>query len=125
MTADNHKTGSFGEEYVAEFLKRHGYEIIGRNYRVKGGEIDVIARKDDVIAFVEVKTRKTGALTSGEEAITSDKRKHIITAAERFLSEYGEDINGRFDVAAVDMDIKNYRVVGMRYYKNAFDASNI
>ena len=113
--------GNFGEDYVAEFLLRHDYEIIRRNYQIRGGEIDIIAKKNDVLAFVEVKTRTTGALVSGEEAVTSGKRKLIIRAAERFLSEYNEAICGRFDVAAVDID--NGKVVKLRYYPNAFDAS--
>lgn len=123
MTADNHITGAFGEEYVAEFLKRHGYEIVKRNYRVKGGEIDIIAKKGDMLAFVEVKTRRRGALTSGEQAITASKKKFLIRTAKRFLSQQCEGLSGRFDVAAIVMDKDNKRVADMKYYVSAFDAS--
>ncbi|MFR9035090.1 MAG: YraN family protein [Ruminococcus sp.] len=51
------KTGNIGEDAVCGFLVRHGYEIIKRNFTVRGGEIDIIAEKADIIAFVEVKTR--------------------------------------------------------------------
>lgn len=123
MTADKQETGAFGEEYVAEFLKRHGYEIVKRNYRVKGGEIDIIAKKGDMLAFVEVKTRRFGALTSGEQAITSSKKKYLIRTAKRFLSQQDEGLCGRFDVAAVVMDKDNKRVADLKYYVSAFDAS--
>lgn len=121
--SSNYDTGAAGERYVAQFLEAKGYEILVRNYRIRGGEIDIIARKGGTLAFVEVKTRKKGALTSGEEAITSSKKSFIIRAAERFLSEYDDEVDGRFDVAAVDMDTENERVIGLRYYPAAFDAS--
>ncbi len=123
MTADKQETGAFGEEYVAEFLKRHGYEIVKRNYRIKGGEIDIIAKKGDMLAFVEVKTRRFGALTSGEQAITASKKKFLIRTAKRFLLQQGEGCSGRFDVAAVVMDKENKRVADLKYYVSAFDAS--
>ena len=50
------KAGNIGEDAVCGFLVRHGYEIIKRNFTVRGGEIDIIAKKADIIAFVEVKT---------------------------------------------------------------------
>lgn len=121
--SSNYDTGAAGERYVAQFLEAKGYEIIARNYRIRGGEIDIIARKGDTLAFVEVKTRKKGALTSGEEAITKAKKSFIIKAAERFISEYDDEVDGRFDVAAVDMDTANESVIGLRYYPAAFDAS--
>ena len=58
------KAGNIGEDAVCGFLVRHGYEIIKRNFTVRGGEIDIIAEKADIIAFVEVKTREHGSLTS-------------------------------------------------------------
>lgn len=68
------KAGNIGEDAVCGFLVRHGYEIIKRNFTVRGGEIDIIAEKADIIAFVEVKTREHGSLTSAEEAVDPVKR---------------------------------------------------
>lgn len=113
--------GRMGEDIVAEYLKQKGCEIVCRNYRIRGGEIDIVAQKEDRLFFVEVKTRKIGALTSGEQAITERKKKLLIRAAERFLSEYEKDVIGRFDVAVVD--IQNEKLCGLRYYAGAFDAS--
>ena len=53
------QVGDFGEEITAEYLEKNGYRILDRNYSKPFGEIDIIAIKDDLIAFVEVKTRKS------------------------------------------------------------------
>lgn len=113
--------GDIGEQTVCDYLHKNGYEIIKRNFTVKGGEIDIIAEKNDTVCFVEVKTRKLGALSSGEEALTSAKRKHIIYAAKRFLTTLAVVPKCRFDVAVVET--KNEKVVKLKYYVNAFDTS--
>lgn len=120
--AEIHETGKLGEDFTAALLQDKGYEVLCRNYRVKGGEIDIIARKDDMLAFVEVKTRTKGALVSGEEAITPQKKKFIIKAAQRYISEYEDDVDGRFDVCVVE--IKDGKISAYKYYPSAFDASN-
>lgn len=114
--------GNIGEQAVCNYLVKNGYEISDRNFTVKGGEIDIIAKKNDTVCFVEVKTRKYGALTSGEEALTVAKRKHIIYAAERYLSTLSFLPKCRFDVAVVEM--KDEKVVKLKYYVNAFDNSH-
>ncbi|MCD8096248.1 MAG: YraN family protein [Ruminococcus sp.] len=122
--SENRKIGNAGEAAVAKFLENNGYEILARNYTVKGGEIDIIARKDDHLAFVEVKTRKADAMVSAERAITAKKKRFIIKTAQlyysRYKKEYGEAIC-RFDVAAVTME--NGSVKHVKYYVSAFDAS--
>lgn len=113
--------GDIGENAVCDFLVRHGYDVIARNYTVRGGEIDIIASKNDTIAFVEVKTRKVGALEEGEQAITEYKKRHIIKTAEIYYSTLDKPCSCRFDVAVVQ--IQNNKVVHLRYYVAAFDAS--
>ena len=65
--------GNIGEDYVCSYLIKQGYEIVERNYRIRGGEIDIIAVNNDYIAFVEVKSRKPNSMVGGFNAI--DKRK--------------------------------------------------
>lgn len=113
--------GNAGEDIVCAFLEQHGYIIRERNYTVRGGEIDIIASKDDVIVFVEVKLRKEGAAVSGEEAVTRSKQHCLISAAERYLLTLPEPMSCRFDVAAVEQK-KNGRL-SLKYYVSAFDAS--
>ncbi len=113
--------GNIGEDAVCEFLKRHGYEVVSRNFTIRGGEIDIIAEKNDILAFVEVKSRKSDGLTQGEEAVTEGKRRRIIKTAEAYLNKLEELPRCRFDVAVVTLD--NNKVRHLKYYVAAFDAS--
>lgn len=113
--------GDVGEEATANFLLKNGYEILKRNYTVRGGEIDIIAKKNDVIAFVEVKTRGKNPIVTGENAITNSKKQLIIKTAERFLLTLNKPCNCRFDVAVVEA--REMKVVRLKYYVSAFDAS--
>ena len=116
--------GAFGEEQTALYLINRGYRILARNYRRKCGEIDIIAEKDGVIAVVEVKTRKFGSLTEGAAAVTREKQSRIIKAARSYLAETGTEAEVRFDVAEVTITTENNpRLLEIKYYKNAFDAS--
>lgn len=109
--------GKLGEKCAAMYLERHGLEILERNWRIKGGEIDIIARKDNTIIFVEVKTREQGSLTSPEEAITKKKKQLLIRAAEQYMQDK-DGMNCRFDVACVIT--QGEKVVELKYYPNAF-----
>lgn len=116
------KIGYDGEKAVCDFLIRHEYAIIKRNFTIRGGEIDIIAMKNGVMAFVEVKTRKKDSLTSGEEAITPSKKKRIIKTAQAYIDKFDTEASFyRFDVAVVTMD--NGKILKLTYYAGAFDAS--
>lgn len=115
------KAGNIGEDAVCGFLVRHGYEIIKRNFTVRGGEIDIIAQKADIIAFVEVKTRTIGSMTSAEEAVDLRKQRLIIRTAKAYLQNVAQPLQCRFDVATVETE--GGKVKKLRYYVNAFDAS--
>ena len=120
---NSRKTGDIGEQATAEFLQRHGYEILDRNYTVRGGEIDIIAAKNGTTVFVEVKTRKEDPLEEGEQAITPLKKKRIVAAAQRYIDEVMKNCEPcRFDVAVVTVSDK--AVKHLKYYVNAFDGSN-
>lgn len=121
QTKTKRDIGYAGEIAVCNFLRKNGYDILKRNYTIRGGEIDIIARKNDCIAFVEVKTRKSGAVCSGEEAVTKTKQKNIIRTAKRYFSTLEKPCNARFDVAVVEMNGVEIRKV--KYYVSAFDAS--
>ncbi|MBQ6440877.1 MAG: YraN family protein [Mogibacterium sp.] len=77
--------GDIGENFAADLLTNAGYKIIERNYRTKAGEIDIIAIKDGVIHFVEVKTRNGNQYGYPSEAVTATKQTHIRRAAEQYL----------------------------------------
>lgn len=98
------RTGRLGEEAAARWLLAAGYELVARNWRAGRYELDLVARRDDGLHFVEVKTRREGALTAPEEALTPQKRQALRRAAEAFLEDSGAQYAAcelHFDLAAV------------------------
>lgn len=89
--ADNKKVGLAGETLACEALKAKGYYIISRNYSCPYGEIDIVAIKDKIICFVEVKTRSSQQYGTPGEAVNFRKQRHIRNAARYFLSYYKRD----------------------------------
>jgi putative endonuclease len=93
--------GCKGETLVAQYLEQQGFRIIATNYTSRFGEIDIIAEKGDVVAFVEVKTRKK-VYFSIASVVTPAKQKKIIKTAKCFLMKHGiSERVFRFDVATV------------------------
>lgn len=116
-----YETGRIGEDYVCSYLENSGYEIIVRNYRIKGGEIDIIARNDEYTAFVEVKSRKPDSLVSGLEAVSKRKQALIIKTAADFCCKNPDTLQPRFDVAEVTVD--NGKILSIDYIFNAYDTT--
>jgi putative endonuclease len=114
--------GNIGETCVCKYLMHYGYQILKRNYTVRGGEIDIIAANDFYIAFVEVKTRKERSLASGFSAVTKTKKRLIIAAAEKFIRTNEITLQPRYDVCCVTM--RGVQPVKIDYIDNAFDCSN-
>jgi len=117
----NKVLGEYGERFVAEFLEKEGYKVIARNFKACGAEIDIIAQKEDLVAFVEVKTRENLGYGRPAEAVTKPKQKQIKKAAEIYLMK-NEDWIGRFDVAEVIGTINSdgLDVLDFNYLENAF-----
>lgn len=109
--------GKEGETLVAQYLQKNGYTIISQNYRKFFGEVDLIAQKNDTIAFIEVKWRHN-PLIDPAELIGTSKQKKIISIAKAFLSKHNNlDVVCRFDVALIE-DYNNS--IELRYIPNAF-----
>lgn len=119
--ANKRITGNLGEDAVCDFLRQRGAEILARNFTVRGGEIDIIAKQGEWLLFVEVKTRRPGALVSGAAAVDAKKQQHIIQAAEQYLLRNPVDLQPRFDVAEVEYSGSFVRHI--EYIENAFDAT--
>ena len=96
-----HVFGSDGETAAANYLKRKRYQIVGRNYSCRFGEIDIIARKGAYIVFVEVKTRKNEDFAMAREYVTYAKQQRIIKTAMLWLQQNDTDLQPRFDVIEV------------------------
>ncbi len=99
----NTKTkGKAGELFAVLYLKKKHYKIVEQNFRCRFGEIDIIARDNGALVFVEVKTRKNTDFQRPAESVNARKQKRIITAAKYFLMQnLISDVACRFDVIEV------------------------
>ena len=96
--------GSWGEERASQFLLNEGYEIIERNWRCAEGEMDIVAREGDCLAFVEVRTRRGRNYGTPEESVTRAKQMKLAELAQIYLQEHPEwEGPWRIDVVAVEL----------------------
>ena len=116
------RLGQEGERRVAEYLRSKGYIIIKRNFRDRYGEIDIIAQNDELIIFVEVKTRKENSAVPIEETVDVYKKKRLILTAEDYLSKSPSEKQPRFDVALVTVreNVTKGSGYSLKYIENAF-----
>lgn len=97
--------GEFGEGQAVRFLKENKYKILQRNYKTPLGEIDIIAEKEGVIVFVEVKSRSSPLFGPPYLRVTKAKRRNIIKTALFYLKKHDSlDRDVRIDVVAVNFD---------------------
>jgi len=112
-------TGLKGEQLACEFLGRNGYDIVERNYRCPEGEIDVVARQQETLVFIEVRTKTSRRFGEPEESITPVKAARLRKLAEL----YGQSHNNlpetwRIDVVAIQMN-KDGRASRIEIIENA------
>ncbi|WP_187262184.1 YraN family protein [Pontibacter beigongshangensis] len=96
-------TGSSGEESAVAYLAEKGYQIRCRNFRHKRAEVDIIAQKDDVLVFVEVKTRTSDSFGYPEEAVSPKKEALLIAAAEEYIHQTDWQHDIRFDIISITL----------------------
>jgi putative endonuclease len=94
--------GAAAEALAASYLATRGLMIVQRNYRCRGGEIDLIARDGEVLVFVEVRLRRNRAFGTAAESITAAKRRRLRLAARHYLARLGREPPCRFDAVLLD-----------------------
>jgi putative endonuclease len=113
------KRGDVGEKYAVDYLKANNYEIVKVNYRTRYGEIDIIAKENNTLVFIEVKTRTSDVFGRGIEAVDIKKQRKIRSVSLSFLNEYDEFVcNLRFDV--IEIKMANGALEELTHIKNAF-----
>jgi putative endonuclease len=115
--AEHIEKGKKSEEEAADWLKDQGYEIVRTNFRFNKKEIDIIARKEDLLVFVEVKTKSFRSDESPGDIVTLKKQKFLFKAAEAYMIYNGIDMETRFDVIFV---IYKHEEILIEHIKNAF-----
>ncbi len=98
------QVGDWGEQAAAEYLEKQGYVLLARNFRTGHGEVDIIARQENVLVFVEVKTRSSNQYGYPEHSVTPRKRMHILSSAEKYILAHPEFHTWRLDVIAVECE---------------------
>jgi putative endonuclease len=113
--------GDEAERTACAFLEKGGMRVVERNFRARGGEIDIVAREGEVLVFVEVRCRNEEAFGAPEETVRLPKRRRIASAAREYLSRIPPSswTEARFDVIAV---VGAGPDATIRHYPGAFDA---
>jgi len=93
--------GENGEALAKDFLENKGYAVLERNWRYSHKEVDLIARKGNTLVFIEVKTRTGDDVQHPEVAVNKAKQRHLVRAAEEYMSKRKQDMEVRFDVIAI------------------------
>lgn len=113
----NLSRGKKGEDAATEFLRKKGYKILERNFRTQFGEVDLIAREDNVLVFIEVKTRQSTKYGMPEESVTPRKIASIIRTGQYYKLTHPDTPDLiRIDVIAVEL-VRNSDVT-IRHLKN-------
>ena len=115
-------TGNYGEHLACEYLKKLGYKILERNFRIRGGEIDIVAKDGDYLVFVEVKARYSHEYGLPVDSITSWKVKALIKSAAFYVQNVkwgGKPY--RLDMVSVDFVDRQKDNPNMEVYKNITD----
>ena len=115
--AQHNELGKKGEQLAVDFLQKKGYKILERNYRYQKAEIDIIARLNDTLCAVEVKTRSTPDFGNPQDFVKPKQIQQLVKAIDFYVIENDLDVEVRFDIVAI---IKNKLGIKIEFFENAF-----
>jgi len=115
MNKDGTNTGAEAEQAAADFLARQGLRLVARNFRCRGGEIDLVMQEGPTLVFVEVRARTRADFGGAAESITATKQGRVILAARHYLAQHNIDAPCRFDAVLLQAG-------RMQWLKAAFEA---
>lgn len=120
MTSQSQVFGKEAEVAAEQYLRQHGYRIVGRNVRFPNGELDIIAKKDGTIVFIEVKARRINHFGGVSYAVTPHKQQRLINLAAQYLAYHQlSNCPTRFDVMLYQCDAE--QVGHVEHVVNAFE----
>lgn len=115
--SESTELGRKGENRATEYLRNQGYEILYRNWTWGKHEIDIVARKDDTIIFIEVKARSEDYLDDLIKIVSPSKQKSIILAADGYIRRFGIESESRFDILFIIEKGKSFEI---KHIEDAF-----
>lgn len=120
MSETRQQLGQFGEQLAASFLQKQGYTILDRNFRCRSGELDIIAKDEEYLVVVEVKTRRNTEYGEPAAAVDFRKQRQICRATWHYLHKYAcYDCDIRFDIVAIQVADDNSAAID--HIINAFE----
>ena len=119
MALHNEK-GKIGEKLAEEYLINHGYKILHTNWRVMKYEVDIIAIKDNILVFCEVKYRTSNAFGEPETFVTKQKQKNILKSAAIYVGRHRWQGESRFDIISV---LANENPPKINHIENAYGST--
>ena len=108
--AERHDTGRRGEAAAADYLRQHGYHILEMNWQSNHQEVDIIARKENIMVFAEVKTRHSQSHGEPEAFVTPAKQRMLVKAANHYLLHNNCHEEARFDIISVLITRQGMRI---------------
>lgn len=115
--AKHNEFGKKGEQLAVDYLTNNGYKVVHRNYRYLKAEIDIIAKKGDILAIVEVKSRSSDYMQSIADTVTEKKIKLMVMAADHYIISKNLDVDARFDIITIH---RNGTKFDIEHLENAF-----
>jgi len=115
--ASHNELGKIGEQLATDYLLAKGYEVVTRNFIFQKAEIDIIAKYNNTMICVEVKTRNSSFFGDPQDFVTPSKIKLLVKAMDAFITENNIDLETRFDIIAV---LKNKTTEELTHLENAF-----
>lgn len=115
--AQHNELGKKGEQLAVDFLLENDYDIIERNYRFDKAEVDIIAKKDTVLAIIEVKTRSTADFGNPQDFVKPKQIQRLVKAVDEYVSVNELDVEVRFDIIAIVNLGKQFKI---EHLENAF-----
>jgi putative endonuclease len=108
--ADHNELGKQGEEQAVDFLQKNGYEILETNWIFHKAEIDIIARKDETLAIIEVKTRSSIDFGLPQDFVKPKKIQLLVKAVNEYVNQNQLDVSVRFDIIAIHKNANNFNI---------------
>lgn len=115
--AEHNELGKLGEEMAVAFLQKNGYTILETNWTFQKAEIDIIAKKENILAIVEVKTRSSIDFGLPQDFVKPKKIQLLVKAVNEYVVKNDLDLNVRFDIIAINKENSKYK---MEHLEDAF-----
>ena len=115
--AKHNELGKKGEQLAVNFLLKNNYDIVERNYRFDKAEVDIIAKKDNILAIIEVKTRSTTDFGDPQDFVKPKQIQRLVKAVDEYVTTNDLDVEVRFDIIAIVKEGKGFNI---EHLENAF-----